>query len=218
MTSTTKLNAHARSFVIALVMLWMAPAPAQSQSAPDASSGLRSSTDGLFLHARMGGHGLDANDLADDTGSGIGLRLGYGFSDLFTLYGGIELAVMNGGEGFAGFEDDKYGMVLIEVGSRFHFRRGKQFVPFADAALSVVGLGYEGDGIHQNKDVVYSGAGVSMGGGLLYFISPILAIEAGASFTPGSLMELSIDGSTSDVNVGMKGIRMMLGVSVYPFR
>ncbi len=157
--------------------------------------------------------------VGDADGGGIGLRAGYGFSNRFTLYLGIDGAGMNGGNGFLGHEsDDDYGMVYVELGGRFHFRSGRKLVPYADAALSVIGLGYEGSGAFDNIDIAYGGAGLSLGGGALYFLSPTVALDAGMVFTPGSLMEREVDGDWEDADIKLTGARIHFGLSFYPFR
>ena len=62
-------------------------------SAPLAAQPLGpSNTEGLFVHLALDGQALDYNedDLdQNDSGGGLALRVGYGFSPLFTLYGGL---------------------------------------------------------------------------------------------------------------------------------
>ncbi len=201
------------------ILLFLAsPVAVQAQDAPVAPA-IQSHTSGLFLHARTGGHGMAFDGPADAEGGGLGLRVGYGFSDRFTVYLGVEGAGFDGGRGFEGLgEDEEYGAVYVELGSRYHFRRGKRLVPYADAALAVVGLGYNGTGPFAGEDVTYGGAGLSMGGGVLYFFTPKIALDSGIAFTPGSLREQSIDGTRNDVNIGMAGARIHVGISFYPFR
>lgn len=95
----------------------------------------------------------------DAEGGGLGLRAGYGVSDRFTLYLGVEGAGLDGGRGFEGLGDDEeYSVLYIELGSRFHFRPGQQLEPYADVAFAVVGLGYDGAGSYAGNDVTYGGA------------------------------------------------------------
>ena len=204
-----------------ILLLLIAPTAAYAQMVDDPAPIVRdaSSTDGLFLHARLGGHGIAYENAGDAEGGGLGLRAGYGFSDRFTLYLGIEGAGVKGGRGFEGLEaNDDYGLVYLELGSRFHFRRGRQLVPYADLAVSVIGVGYEGTGSYAQDDITYGGAGLSLGGGVLYFLSETIALDGGLSFTPGSLMEVDIDGRTEDVDIALTGARLHVGITLYPFR
>ena len=54
--------------------------------------------------------------------------------------------------------------------------------------------------------------------GTLYFISPTVALEGGASFTPGRLMESDLGGVSENIGVGVAGVRMHVGLTFYPFR
>lgn len=192
-----------------LLVLAAVPLCVQAQTA--------SSTDGLFLHVRAGGHGVAFEDAGDDTGATLGLRAGYGVSDRFTLYLGLEGADLDGGSRLPGLDtDETSGLVYAELGGRFHFRPGHRLVPYADAAIAVIGAGSEARA--YDGDVGYGGAGLSLGGGALYFLSPTVAIEGGASFTPGSLMERDLGGADEDIGVGVAGVRIHVGLTFYPFR
>jgi hypothetical protein len=194
-----------------LFVLLLAAAPALH------AQGARSHTDGLFLHARTGGHGIAFEDAGDDTGASIGLRAGYGFSDRFTLYVGLEGGGLDGQSRLQGLDTDQTsGVAYVELGGRYHFRPGHRFVPYADAALTLIGVGSENDA--YDGDVGYGGAGLSVGGGALYFVTPSIAVEGGVSFTPGSLMERELGGASEDVSVGVAGVRMHVGLTLYPFR
>lgn len=196
---------------LALVLILTAvPLSAYAQTAA-------SSTDGLFLHVRAGGHGVAFEDAGEDTGATLGLRAGYGVSDRLTLYLGLEGGGLDGSSRLPGLDtDETSGLVYAELGGRFHFRPGHRLVPFADAAVTVIGAGSEARA--YDGDVGYGGAGFSLGGGALYFLSPTVALEGGASFTPGSLLERDLGGADEDIGVGVAGIRMHVGLTLYPFR
>jgi hypothetical protein len=155
----------------------------------------------------------------DAEGVGLGLRTGYGVSDRFTLYLGVEGAGLDAGGGFEGpGAGEQYGVLYIELGSRFHFRSGQQLKPYADVALAVVGLGYDGAESYAGNDVTYGGAGVSLGAGLLCFLSPKFALDTGLAFTPGGLVEREIGRNREDVDIALTSARIHVGLSVYPFR
>ena len=186
------------------------PAAAQAQTGLDPSN-----TRGVFIEARTGGHGVAYKGDRDGTGAGLGLRLGYGFSDLFTAYAGVDVAYISEGDGFEGLpEGDRYGLIYIDLGGRFHFRREHRWVPFLEASGSIVGLGFDtADGLEDS----YGGLSFTAGGGLLYFATPNLALEGAASMTAGSLLERELAGESEDVDIGVAGIRLHIGVAYYPF-
>ncbi|MEM8556231.1 MAG: outer membrane beta-barrel protein [Bacteroidota bacterium] len=199
---------------LALVLLLIAPASAFAQFDAPARPAY-SNTDGLFLHLRSGGHGIAFNDAGDDSGGSIGLRVGYGLSRRVTLYLGFEGGSLGGESRLPGMEAiDDSGLAYLELGGRYHFRPGHRFVPYADAALFVMGAGADLPG----DDVTYAGAGLSAGAGALYFVTPRVALEGGATFSGGRLFERELDGRDDDIEIGMAGVRMHVGVTFYPFR
>jgi hypothetical protein len=207
-------------YILALAIL-SAPsvAFAQTEVVPPSATENTYEPSGLFLHARTSGHGMAFDGPGDAEGLGLGLRAGYGVSDRFTLYLGVEGAGLDGGRGLDGLgTDEKYGVLYIELGSRFHFRPGQQLEPYADVALAVVGLGYDGVESYAGTDVTYGGAGVSLGAGLLYFLSPKFALDTGLAFMPGSLMEREAGRNNEDVDIALTSARIHVGLSVYPFR
>jgi len=221
------LNAHSftsstryvmqRLILVFLFFSMVYTAYAQRPPVPDAQD--LSHTHGLFVHVRTGGHGIDYDgDIEGAEGLGLGLRVGYGFTDRFTAYLGFEGAGLSGSQGFEGLgSDEEYGLAYVELGSRFHFRPGRTLVPYADAAVSVIGLGYDGSGPYDGNDVSYGGMGFSLGGGMLYFVSQRVALDGGVAFTPGSLMEQYVAGGTEDVDIKLTGVRIHVGLTFYPF-
>lgn len=177
-------------------------------------------TRGLFINARFGGYGIGYEDDHEGTGEGLGLRLGYGFTDRFTAHMGVDIAGLTDHGAFETLEaDEKYGMILLDLGGRFHFRHTKRLVPFAEAGLTVVGVGFEDDQSTDGLDTTYGGLGVTLAGGLQYFVSRKFAMEASATFTPGSLMEREIGGAKEeDLGIGMASVRVAAGLVFYPFR
>lgn len=211
--------APVRLTILALSMIVgiyaFAPAGARAQLAsPELSY-----TQGLFVHARTGGYGIAYKNDQDASGGGLGVRLGYGFSDRFTLYAGMEGGEVSGPVDFESFaKGDEYGLGYLEVGGRFHFRPDHKLVPFADAAISMMGIVWEKNQTTNNKEIGYGGLGASVGGGVMYFFSPRFAIEGSAAFSPGNLMERDMAGASSDVDIAIAGVRLNVGVSFYPFR
>lgn len=206
--------------VLAFITLLPGAAVAQSVDMDSSSQGLEQSrTRGFHVNLRTGGYGVAFENDDDGTGMGGGLRLGYGLTDRFTLYAGLEAAGMEGENTFEEFAaGDDFHVAFIELGGRYHFRPAQRWVPFADASLAIVGLAYEKDQTTNRKEVTYGGLGASLGGGLLYFVSRKVALEGMASFVPGNLSDRTVGSQDSSVDVGMANIRMTLGISFYPFQ
>ena len=200
-----------RSFIaLALAASVLAPGILAAQSPAPAT------TQGFNLGLRTAGTGFAFEGGRDGTGGGLGLRLGYGFNDRFSAFVGIDGGNVSDGDGFVGLPDgDDYGTVVLELGGRLHFRTQARWVPFAEASLSVIGLAFDDD---EGREVGYGGPVGSVGAGVLFHATRIMALEAGASFTAGELWDREIGWIKDEVDIGAKAVRIQLGISLYPFR
>jgi len=191
-----------------------ADATMQDAAAADTVVADPSNTRGLFLNLRAGGYGIGFDDDRDGDGTGGGVRIGWGLSDRVTLFGGIEGATISNGDGFEGLpEGDDYGLLYLDLGARVHFRNDARLVPFLEGGFSVVGLWFDDT---QDREATYGGATATLGGGLLWYVSPRFALETSALFSPGALMEGEIDNVKQDVDLPMAGVRLQIGLSLYP--
>ena len=171
-----------------------------------------SNTEGLFLHAALDAQGVDLDDDAEGAeaeGGGRALRVGYGFSPLFTLYGGVSGARVDGAR------TGEYDWTAGEIGARFTFNRGRAFRPYLDVALR--GIEASADDV----DFEIRGGAIAVGGGIAYFVSPTVAIDAALRVGGGEADEvqlgsLSLDVSESDLEFGEA--RFSVGLTAYPFR
>ena len=199
---------------LAVACVLLAPATlAQVSTVPPASiaaaPAARSHTGKLFLQAHLNGTGLSVEESDAESGNGFGLKVGYGFSPLFTLYAGFDAASMDATGG------GEYAYGLFDLGGQFNFRSGAHaLVPYLDVALSgqAAILDVAGD------DLTFSGAGISFGGGLKYFVSPALALDGSLTVTRGSFREAEYLGERETVDATANGARFGLGISWYPVR
>ena len=197
-------------------LLYFAAAVTPSVAAAQAGAEDPSNTRGFFLNLRSGGYGVSFEGDRDGTGTGLGARLGYGLSERVTLFAGFEGGMITEGDGFPGLPDgDDHGLLYMDLGTRVHFRTQGRLVPFAEGSLNVVGLWFDDS---QNDEVLYGGLSASLGGGLLWFVTPSVALETSALFGAGELMEAEIGGVTQDADIGVAGVRLQVGLSLYPNR
>jgi hypothetical protein len=70
----------------------------------------------------------------------------------------------------------------------------------------------------DDTGLIVSGGGITIGGGLQYFTSPRVAIDAGLLFTSGSFTRIEVDGQQHeyDQGVGFSHSRLQLGVTWHP--
>jgi hypothetical protein len=144
----------------------------QTDLAPPSATEDTYETSGLVLHVRTSGHGV-AFDGPDDAEGGDrpACRL-RGDRPVHSVPGRRRGRAGRRTRRWGLGDDEKYGVLYIKLGSRFHFRPGQQLEAYADVALAGVGLGYDETGRYAGNDVTYGGAGVSLGAGPLYVLSP----------------------------------------------
>lgn len=187
----------------------------QAQATQEQQEELRSDTQGFFLEGHFQGHGLTVEEDDADSGRGFGIKAGYGFSPLFTLYLGIDGASMDVADpGNRAVVGSEYTLAYVDLGGRFNFRAGpNSLVPYLDGALSGIASVYStGAG-----DATFSGSAFSIGGGIQYFISPQFSFNGGLHLSFGAYNELEVSGQTESVDLGITGARINLGFSWYPF-
>ncbi len=153
-----------------------------------------STTTGLALGGALRGTSF-ANEDGSNGGGGVQLGLGYGVSQNLSVR--VQL-------GFSGLSDDEadvsYVLGEAAMGGRFSFGSPQsRFVPYAEATgsyqtSSTLGLGSVfvqlDDGttvLLEDVELDYAGPGVAVGGGLLYFLTPTLALDIGLSAVFSSL-------------------------------
>lgn len=194
-----------RTLALAIVLAGTVTAPALAQ---------RSNTDGLHLGIFLSGAAAEVEDTDEtDSGAGISLHLGYGFSEAISLFARANAAAIQS-EGFA---DDQYTLAHFDLGARYSIGSSAAALrPFVQGAFSGRAASFELDG--ETLDV--RGSGFTAGGGLEYFVNPTIAIEAGLAFTFGKFNEGRLDGGDwvelDDAEFSMNTTRLDLGVSFHP--
>lgn len=200
-------------FALSTLVLLVAPlASAQRGGAPSTAS----NTEGLFLQLALDAQSLNYNEdnfQDTDDGGGLSLRVGYGFSPLFTLYGGLSGATVDGETN--GVINNDYTFAAGEIGARFNFRRGRALRPYLDVALR--GATASDD----ESDLEFRGGGVAFGGGLAYFVSPTVALDGALRIGGGGFDEVDFGRLSADIDADDFGYgegRLSLGLTVYPLR
>ena len=143
-----------------------------------------------------------------ESGGGVGFALGWGLSNLVTLYlEGVaaDVEFMAGG--------GSYTLTHADLGARFNFRsQAKRWRPYAKAALT---------GIYAETEILgadifsISGAGFTVGGGIAYFVSRKFAVDLGVDWSGVNFTEAELAGVKSDIEVEAVSTRVNLGVSFW---
>ncbi len=204
-----------KNTVRALVLAALAGTVSLPAAAQMDEPAFRSSTRGFNLGVSLSSTAAVVEDSDEaDTGGGLGLRAGYGFSDNVSAFLGLAVAAIQS----EGLVDDQYALAHVDLGLRYSFGGpGSAFRPYVQGAYSgravSMDLGSEGQ-------LDMRGNGFTGGLGLEYFVSPALAIEGGFSYTAGELSEGRLDGSEwvdlEDAAVDLGSGRLELGLSWHP--
>ena len=205
----------ARTSVAALAALLLAAAPAAAQTG-DAGAAVASSTKGFFLGAHLNGTAIGADDLSDEseTGGGLGVQLGYGFTRSLAL-------VLDGTGSLMGSGDEEFTLGHFDVAIRYAFtsptRRVVPFLEVGYAGFAAQQDDAEIEGSTETGDLSLVGTGVMVGGGLQYYVSPKLALGLGLKWTTGEFTEAEIGGvRLEDLGIDATTTRVNLGLTWYP--
>lgn len=168
---------------------------AQEATAP------RANTEKLMLSLALGGASLSSDGLRDEnqSGGGFSAQLGWGFTRLFTLLADASGAVLN---------DEEHVLVHFDLLGRFNFTNpGRAWVPFVDAGISARIAGQDDaavlvDDETQTVDLEMSGGGLTVGGGLEYYLTPAIALGASVRWTVGEFSTVKFN------NVDVDGFKL----------
>lgn len=191
------------------------PATATAQAATTP----RANTEKLMLSLALGGASLYSEDFEKERHSGGGFsgQVGWGFTRLFTLLVDASGAVMDQDE------DNEFVLVHFDLLGRFNFNNGhRAWVPFVEGGISARVAGQDntiviGDNGPQQVNLEISGGGITLGGGIQYYVAPAWALGASLRWTTGEFStvkfnNVSIDGFELDAT----STRLNLGVTWRP--
>ncbi len=209
MKITSASTCHHRALLAAFLLLVAGSAYAQR----------RPNTTGLFLnvHLNATGIGYDEDalfelDFRDDThsGGGAGVMIGYGFSPLLTLYLALNGSVIDSDD-----LRDEYTLAHVDAGVRFNLVSRSPLVPYLTAGLTFRQASFD----LNPGEMDFNGGGVTVGGGLKYYLSPPVALDVGLVGTVGTFTEVDFGRAAFDIDdIGAASARLMIGLSVYPTR
>lgn len=170
---------------------------------------------GLFLGAALNGSAIkldefsDDNDGDTDSGGGLALFGGWGFTPQLALFVEASAASIDS-------EGETWTLAHADLGLRYHFTGAtRKFVPFVEGAItgrlgSFEDIDFDDE---DGVDVELTGGGVTLGGGFLYFFNKSLGLSTDLKWTTGefdkvkvgnvSVDGLDIDATTSRFNLGL---------------
>lgn len=188
------------------LLLTLTPAGAQTR---------KSHSSGFFMGFGLEGNGIVTNSnggSTNESGSGGGLELGYGFNPTWSLFGDVSGANINSEGG------DTYLLTHVDLGARVHFRTGPNVVvPFIQFGLSGRDEREEVLTTTGTHTVSANGGGIFFGAGINAHFNPALAFAGSINWVAGSFSSFQIDNK----NVGTSSVtatsaRLHLGLVWFP--
>lgn len=206
-----KSTVHAIACAAVLACALSTPAAAQMEE-PIA----RSKTAGVSLGVFANGSAatLEGSDEVD-SGGGVTLSLGYGFTDNVSVFASVTGASV---QPESPDDASDYALAHADLGLRFAFASTRSALrPFVQAAVNGRAASFD---FGNEGTVDARGSGFTGGVGLSWFASPALALEAGLSYTIGKFDEGRVDDSDwvdlGDDALEINSTRVDLGVSWHP--
>ena len=191
-----------------------APAARRMQPAPRP----RTNTSGLMLGLSFDASRIRSDDLNSTTESGPGVAalLGWGVTKNFAF-------ILDASGARISSLDGDYDLAHVDIGGRWHFVNRSGFVPFVEVgyagrmATKQGAILSDGQGNSYTGDLSILGGGVSLGGGLEYFVTPGIALGGAFKWTSGQFTQVKFDNVTVDgLELDATSARFNMGFTWYP--
>lgn len=168
---------------------------------------------GLFVGLGIEGDGvMTLSSGTAEGGGGGGMELGYGFTPMWSAFGGVSGANINAEGG------GSYSLTHIDGGARLHFRSDPSaFVPFIEVGLSHRNERALVGSTTGTRTLTANGTGVLLGLGLNAHISRALAFSTSVSWVEGNFTKFKFDNQNLDgASVNATSGRIRLGILWFP--
>jgi hypothetical protein len=177
-----------------------------------------STTRGFDVGIHFTGSTLKIEDGDNNNAGGGGLWFGYGFNrtvQLFLQLDGTQFDVNN-----AAVEGD-WTMGHADLGVRFHFANSlRSWVPYLQVATTARVVSVQNGVINdvaQADDVSLVGAGITLGGGILFYFNQSFAADLQLAWTGGKFTRIEAGSvSYNDLDLDAQSARFNVGVSWWP--
>ena len=161
---------------------------------------------------------LDDHPITTGIGPGGGVQVGYAFNRTVMVFASADIAKQSSTR-----QDlpGNLGLTHVDLGARVNVPvHSSRVLPYAMASVERRSLGtnVEDDVTGAETKVSFSGFSLGVGGGVQYFMSPKLALDAGVSVGFGKLGTLKVDGQkeqTPQLNNSTTA-RLLFGMNWYP--
>lgn len=188
--------------VLSLLLL-ASPGAAQSESPT------RSTTTGLSIGVHASGASLFlVEDESRTQGGGLGLNVGFGFNPGFALHLSTSGAVLDPAGG------DNWLLGHADLEARFNFAdASRSWVPHLAVGVGFRTANFEVDNDADPVGEWHGNPGFTMGGGISYFLSPSVSMDAFLRYSFGNLRRLTCPKSGETSSTCATSTRLNLGAS-----
>lgn len=181
-----------------VALLVMMAGQASAQKVTSGSMIERSKTKGFMVGPHLQAGAIESEGMNTESGGGVGLVAAYGFSQHLALYTALDFASVESED--PTFPGD-YGLTHFDLGLRINLRNQmKKTRPYINVAVTgraaggTVEMIDPGSNATVTGDYMYSGAGVTVGGGVAIFTSRKGAIDIGLVWTGGDFTDFEFEG------------------------
>lgn len=180
--------------------------------------GQQSTTRGWNWGVQLQGAAIEFQNGRRDEGGGLGVKAGYGFNRIVTVFLAIDAAAVNV-ENSPDLTGD-WALAHVDIGARFHFANAlRRWVPYLEAAVGsrVVGVN-EGTSNGQTvRDTSFNGGAFTIGGGLNIYMSQNLALDLGLKVSNGEFTQIDVGAvSVGGLDIDATSTRGGLGIVWWP--
>ena len=209
-----------KQIAIAIIALGLFSASTHAQKirpVPQTEGVTLSGTTMLALGFRITGPSV-APEIKTENGQGLGIEIGYGITPRIMVFGSADLAKQR-----SNFQslDGSMGLAHIELGARLAFpAAGRRAVPYLSAQFGAQALGARSIEGESEGTIRIWGTHVGAGAGVLYALSPVLALDAGVVGSRGKFGKVELLGAANtsgDMNVNSSTtMRLKVGFNWHP--
>lgn len=176
---------------------------------------MQSTGSGFFvnIHGNYSQWNFSGDEFGGTGGAGVGLRLGYGFTEGVAIFLEADAAALSEEDDVSGATLD-YTLGQGVLGVQYTFGSTVSKVrPYAEAGLLAIQTTVDIAG----SDATFTGAGANFGGGVKYHFNLGLALDAGVRIGVGSLSEAEFLGETIEIeDGGLTSYRFNVGITWHP--
>lgn len=185
---------------------------------PSSVDAQESTTRGLSVGLHFGGASLSIESQDRNDAGGGGLSIGYGINRNFTIFGQADAAQFDAQS--SGEVVGDWTLAHVDLGVRYYFANSlRRWVPYLQAALGFRSVSVKDPVVNgtQRGEVEISGSGLSLGGGLDFYVSQSFALDLQLMWTGGEFNTIRVDNvSQTGFDFDATSGRFNLGVVWWP--